>query len=186
MRRLALEMLVIAGVSAGGAPTAAAQSAHDRPRPPRASARPERQVAVYFEVASILLASGAGISVDYRPLRWFAVSGGFGGGYLPRRTPSFTFDHGVGGQVAGHLLVGDDRWSFDLAIGVGERRTAVHECGVSDCSDSWRETVVPHLSIGMRYQAMSRRQSGLYFRAGLGGVSYGFGGGVVLAIGKAF
>jgi hypothetical protein len=175
---------VIAVMVVAGAGAAAAEPARTiataAPEPPL-----ERTVAVHLEVASSLHFNSAGISVSYRPVRAVAVSAGFGGGMIEGVTDDPVVQ-GPGGQIAGHLLLGGESGYAEVALGVGIHADRERECGIAACTDDWDVGLAPYFFIGFRYQPTSLRASGFSYRVGFGGITYGFGGGLIVGVGRAF
>ena len=135
--------------------------------PARAAERPlERKLAVHVEVASALSHNAGAGSI-----------GGLGDGSVVE---------GAGGQLAGHLLFGGAPTSLELAAGVSLHADHDDQCGTNTCMPRWDIGLAPYFFLGLRHQALSRRESGFSYRAGIGGLTYGFGLGVIVGVGHAF
>ncbi len=138
--------------------------------------------ALYLEGTSLYAFSGAGVSLSYRPWRYFAVSGGFGvSTLLPFAEPSTTT---MGGQFLGHLLLGGDGpGSFELAGGVAPVEVTTYLMDdQGQVAPGKYLTALPAAFLGYRRQPLD---GGLLVRTGIGW-SYGLGAGLSLSLGYAF
>lgn len=160
-----------------GALHAAPLAAQDPPRPTFLQV-PSARHALYVDLATLGLASGAALNYAFRPWRGLAFSVGFGGAMV------LTFPASYGGQTQVHVMVGPPGpHSFEVAAGVcaGMFVNSIGGGSPESTEPAGRFDVMPVGFLGYRYQPMA---GGFMLRAGLAS-QFLYGNGVHVSLGGA-